>query len=100
MSQETKYPFRIDVRPLLTQGGFGYGPSTLFILLGDTLERKEAEETLWHEVVHMLKRVKGPGPQDEDEVDRIAKKLAAVCPEIIELCGLEDKFKHEDAHPR
>lgn len=90
------YPFRVQVRPLLTNGGFGFGPESLFILLAEGQSKTEAGITMWHEVVHMLKRLKGPGTvHDEPEVERIAQKLYAACPEILELCGLEHHFKNE-----
>lgn len=88
------YPLRIEVRPLLTCGGTGYGPGTIFILLADDLDRAEATATLWHEIVHILKKVGGgTDNHDEAEVDAIAKKLAAACPEVLELCGVAAKFK-------
>lgn len=87
------YPFRIEVRPMLTCGGFGFGPDSLFIFLAEGSTKAEANQTLWHEVVHMLKYVSGQTEHDEAEVDAIAAKLAAACPEGLELCGLSDKFK-------
>lgn len=87
------YPIRIVVRPLLTCGVEGSGPNSVFILLADDMSRAEATVTLWHEWVHIFKRVGGAAVQDEAEVDAIAKKLAAACPEILELCGIADKFK-------
>ena len=87
------FPMRIKVRPLLSSGGMGYGPGSIFILLADDLNRDEATVTLWHEIVHILKKVGGHAEHDEDEVDALAKKLAAVCPEILELCGVADRFK-------
>lgn len=87
------FPFRIEVRPLLTCGGLGYGPGSIFVLLSDTLYRHEANETLWHEFVHLFLRIGGKTEHDEDYVDSVAKRLAAACPELLALCGIEDKFK-------
>jgi len=84
---------RIEVRPLLSSGGAGYGPSSIFILLADDLTRAEATVTLWHEWVHIFKKVGGAPAHDEAEVDAIAQRLAAACPEILELCGVADKFQ-------
>lgn len=87
------FPMRIDVRPLLTCGGMGYGPSSIFILLADDLTRDEATVTLWHEIVHILKKVGGHAEHNEDEIDALAQKLATACPEVLELCGVADRFK-------
>lgn len=86
------YPFRIEVVPLLSSGGFGYGPHSLFILLANDLNRQEAAVTLWHEVLHMLKRTSDSGPHDESEIEKLANKLGAACPEVITLCGLDRYF--------
>ena len=93
LKRMSDFPLRIEVRPLLSSGGMGYGPSSIFILLADDLNRDEATVTLWHEIVHILKKVGGHPVHDEGEVDAIAKKLALACPEILELCGVADKFK-------
>lgn len=87
------YPLRVEVRPLLTSGGCGSGPGSIFILLADDLTKAEAAKTLWHEVVHILKRAGGDLNHDEDQVDAAAEKLAAACPEVLAWCGVEEKFK-------
>lgn len=87
------YPIRIEVRPLLTCGGVGSGPGSVFVLLADDLTKDEATQTLWHEFVHIFKRIGGSTDHDEAEVEVIAKRLAAACPEILTLCGVADKFK-------
>lgn len=86
------FPLRFEVRPLLTSGGMGNGPGRIFILVADDLTRAEAEITVWHEIVHVMKMAAGHVAHDEQEIDRIATKLAQVCPEVIELCGLEQQF--------
>lgn len=87
------YPIRIEVRPLLTFGGTGHGPGSVFVLLADDLTKDEATQTLWHEFVHIFKRIGGATEQDEAEVEAIAKRLAVACPEILTLCGVADKFR-------
>lgn len=66
-------------------------------MVADDLDRHEAAVSVWHEFVHIFKSI-GDRPQpltdqSEAEVDAIANKLAACCPEILELCGIADKFK-------
>ena len=87
------YPIRIEVRPLLTCGGTGYGPGSVFVLLADDLSKAEATETLWHEFVHIFRKIGGKTDPAETEVEAIAKRLAVACPEILELCGVAAKFK-------
>lgn len=87
----------IDIRvcPMLTCGGLGTGPNGHFILLSDALNRSEAAETIWHEVIHLLKSSNPEAVHDEDAIEKAAKKLAAACPEVVEWCGLERQFPPE-----
>lgn len=75
----------------------GGGPGTIFVMVADDLNREEAEITVWHEFVHIFRKAGGHPSvitdQSEAEVEAIAKKLAKCCPEILELCGIADKFK-------
>ena len=96
LKEMNDYPIRIEVRPLLSCGGTGHGPGSVFILLADDLNKTEATETLWHEFVHIFKKIGGNDNHDEVEVDALAKKLAVACPEILELCGVADKFGRDE----
>lgn len=91
------YPLRIIVRPLLVCANTGSGPNGIFIMLADDLPRDEAAVSLWHEFVHIFKRIGDREhlntAENEAEVEAIAKKLAACCPEILDLCGVGEKFK-------
>lgn len=86
---------------MLVSGMFAYGPASIAILLCNGMPKQEARTTMWHEVVHMLKRIKGPSTQPleelEREVEAAAQKLAVACPEILEWCGIDHLFK--DEHP-
>lgn len=93
MSTSPKYPLRIEVRPLLTCGVFGFGPDSIFILLAEGMTRQEAATTLWHEIIHVVKSAHTLDGHDEAEIERIAEKLSAACPEILELCGVSQHFK-------
>lgn len=90
------YPIRIEVRPLLICGNTGSGPGSVFIMLADDLSRKEATETLWHEFVHIFRQIGGKTDPAETEVEAIARRLAVACPEILELCGVADKFGRDE----
>lgn len=87
-----EWPLRIEVRPLLTSGGCGSGPATIFIYLADDQNAAEAAKTLWHEIVHVLMMAGGHTVQDEETVERTAQKLAEVCPEVLSLCGVSEYF--------
>jgi hypothetical protein len=86
----------IEVRPLLSCGGIGTGPNGPFIFLCDNLNREEATKTLWHEFRHLMASNKPNGgtddDHDEDKIDADAERLAKAFPEIIEWCGLENKY--------
>lgn len=93
-ARPTPYPLRIEVRPLLVPGMMGGGPRSIFIFLCKGLAREEAILTLWHEIVHVLLMAGGqPQPHDEAGVERLAAKLAAACPEVLALCGVDSHFE-------
>lgn len=102
-----KYPLRIEVRPLLTFAVCGSSPSSIFIMLAEHQTRKEAEVSLWHEIVHVLLRAGGGTIPEtsaelttlENTVEAIARKLAFACPEIVELCGVQAHFPNESSSP-
>lgn len=102
-----KYPLRIEVRPLLVSAMEGRGPGSIFIMVSEGQSRTEAEISLWHEIVHVLMHAGGaPAPKTaaeltalEQQVEAIAQKLAAVCPEIVELCGVQTHFPNEKGQP-
>jgi len=70
----------------------GTRPNGLFILLCEQLSREQAAISLWHEFRHIMESSKPNPNQDEDVIEADAKRLAAAFPEIIEWCGLGDKF--------
>lgn len=87
------FPFQIEVRPLLVCAMLCTGPKGITVLMADNLTRTEAAHTVWHEMVHLLLRAGGGKTQhDEEHVEAIAERLAAACPEVLELCGIENKF--------
>lgn len=91
---DKKFPLRVEVRPLLSCGGCGFGDGSIFIMLADDLQRQDARVTAWHEVIHILKMAGGQmDGHNESQVDDMAVKLADACPEILEMLGVEDKFK-------
>lgn len=82
----------IKVVPLLACGGIGHGPNGVFMLVADDLTRHEAAKTLWHETVHWLRSANTNAVHCESEIEEIAEKLAAACPEIVAWCGLDAMF--------
>ena len=87
-----KIPLRIEVRPLLTYGGIGWSEKEIFIYLADDLAGSQAAHALWHEIVHLLMSAGGHEDHDEVKIDALADRLAAACPEVLELCGVDKKF--------
>lgn len=98
MSLVSNYPLRIQVRPLLVTGTMGGGPNSIFIYLMTGLERGEAAVTLWHEILHVL-HFAGGTEHNEDAIEAMAQKLAAACPEVLTICGVETHFANDQAHP-
>lgn len=88
----TAIPLRIHVRPLLVEGCIAYTPAVVEILLDSEQTPTEAAHTLWHELVHLLLILGGRTDHDEEQVDKIAARLAQACPEVLTLCGLTNKF--------
>ena len=43
-------------------------------------------------LVHLLLILGGRTDHDEEQVDKIAARLAQACPEVLTLCGLTNKF--------
>lgn len=62
------------------------------MMVCDKLSRDEAAISVWHEFRHIMESSKPNPNQDEDIIEADAKRLAAAFPEIIEWCGLSDKY--------
>lgn len=101
-ARHDRLPLRIIARKMLDCGVWGRGPETIFIYVNEEQSREEAAITLWHEIVHVLMHAGGHvapvQPDDagikrnEGYVEALAKRLAAACPEVVSLCGLDSKF--------
>jgi hypothetical protein len=67
-------------RPLLTSAFVGTGDAGKIYILIDS-DQSVAEQTiaLWHETLHLL------GLTDEDQVEALARRLAAAFPEILDV---------------
>ena len=86
-------PFEIRVRPLLVPGMLVSHPAGIKIILARGMSRHEAAVTLWHEVYHILRSTDlACDKQSEVEAEAFGQKMAQHCPEIIEICGLANKF--------
>lgn len=74
---------RVLFRPLLVSGAVGTidGKAGAGIVILIDSEQPEPEQlvALWHETLHLL------GLKDEHQVEALALKLAAACPEILPL---------------
>jgi hypothetical protein len=84
-------PFRIEIRPLLIGGMVATEPSGAWWLLLDAeQEARQKAISLWHETVHLLMFAAGlPAPQhDEQQIEAIAVRLAAACPDILQILKL------------
>jgi len=96
---ETPYlPFKIIVRPLLTMGTLARDNDTgeIAILLCDQMNKQQATETLWHEVLHLLhSNINKSLKHNENKIEEMCVRLAKACPEILEFCGIKDKFPDE-----
>lgn len=66
-------------RPLLVSGMLGVQDQWPIILINNEQPREEQAAAIYHEALHLL------GLVDEDGVERMAVKLAAACPEIVDL---------------
>jgi hypothetical protein len=85
---------RIQLRPCLVCGVIIRHEPTgrCRIVLNESLEEDRAEmaTTLWHELLHFIELSLGHHRHsiNEEKTEAMAKKLAATCPEIIELCAI------------
>lgn len=77
----------IRIVPLLTCGGLASGPNGPVILIAEGLSRADAAETLWHEIIHLIKSANPKATHDEVEIELAATKLAETCPEVLGWCG-------------
>lgn len=68
----------IKVRPLLVSGMLATDPHGPVILVDSEQPPAEAARALWHEVAHLI------GIADEAEADELARRLAAVCPDVLD----------------
>lgn len=88
-------PFRIELRPLLVDGGL-YSMRTDGVIDCDWLMAISSEQSLelqavalWHETLHLLLFAAGiPAPHDEDQIEALARRLAAACPEVYPMLQL------------
>ena len=69
---------RIEFRPLLVQGQLATDDNGILLLIDSEQPDAEKIVTIWHETLHLL------GLTDEEQVESMANKLAAACPEILQ----------------
>lgn len=77
---------RLAFRPLLVQGSTCQVPDGLLILIDSEQSRTEQAISIWHETLHLLLLASGSS-HDEAAIEVMARRLAATCPEIVEMCG-------------
>jgi len=72
-------PERVPVmfRPLLVNGILGVRDGRPIILVDTDQPESEQLVTVWHEALHLL------GLTNEAQVEALAQRLAAACPEIL-----------------
>jgi hypothetical protein len=70
---------RIIFRPLLVSGMLATDEHGVVMLIDSGQPESEQAVALWHEVLHML------GLFNENQVEAMAQRLGAVCPEIVAM---------------
>lgn len=68
---------RIIFRPLLVSGMLATDEHGVVMLIDSEQPETEQAVAVWHEVLHML------GLYNEVEVEAMAQRLGAACPEIV-----------------